>query len=410
MPRKKIKFEFIENTTQRKASYKKRQKGFLKKAYELMTLCNAETSIVTYSPYHDEPKVFPNHDATINTITKFRELSMLEKSNNMMTHEEFTKKRIKKMEKQLHKERKKNRIIELTNKMYEMLNGKGTPADMHSYDLNDLSYVINQNVKQVQEAIKTKVDVEGSTSNAPQHIDGLTVPDRTNSEWRRDLLSAPAGAPVSMASLMTTSSKILSGTNSEGTRAPLLVPVMASVSMVPPVAPSMIPSTPPSQVAQSMSHLIVPVMASVSMVPSTAPSQVAQSMSHLIATCPQIVPSEGPSWVSPSPHLPLSFSSQTFSPIVSQTHPPIPLQIDLQRPPHGVAPSIPLSMFPSINTPQISTSMPMNNYQNSSIDFPQNPGLSPDMLDWNNDDIMTLFDDSSFSIINVQEPNGDNNF
>ncbi|PHT42048.1 hypothetical protein CQW23_20902 [Capsicum baccatum] len=308
-------------------------------------------------PYHDEPKVFPNHDATINTFTKFRELSMLEKSNNMMTHEEFTKKRIKKMEKQLHKERKKNRIIELTNKMYEMLNGKCTPADMHSYDLNDLSYVINQNVKQVQEAIKTKVDVEGSTSNAPQHIDGLTVP-----EWRRDLLSAPAGAPVSMASLMTT---ILSGTNSEGTRAPLLVPVMASVSMV----------------------------------PSTAPSQVAQSMSHLIATCPQI----GPSWVPPSPHLPLSFSSQTFSPIVSQTHPPIPLQIDLQRPPHGVAPSIPLSMmappmFPSINTPQISTSMPMNNYQNSS------------MLDWNNDDIMTLFDDSSFSIINVQEPNGDNNF
>ncbi|KAM3220094.1 hypothetical protein P3L10_024625 [Capsicum annuum] len=381
MPRKKIKFEFIENTTQRKASYKKRQKGFLKKAYELMTLCNAETSIVTYSPYHDEPKVFPNHDATINTFTKFRELSMLEKSNNMMTHEEFNKKRIKKMEKQLYKERKKNRIIELTNKMYEMLNGKGTPADMHSYDLNDLSYVINQNVKQVQEAIKTKVDVEGSTSNAPQHIDGLTVPDRTNSEWRRDLLSAPAGAPVSMASLMTTSSKILSGTNSEGTRAPLLVPVMASVSMVPPVAPSMIPST--------------------------APSQVAQSMSHLIATCPQIVPSEGPSWVSPSPHLPLSFSSQT--------HPPIPLQIDLQRPPHGMAPSIPLSMmappmFPSINTPQISTSMPMNNYQNSSIDFPQNPGLSPDMLDWNNDDIMTLFDDSSFSIINVQEPNGDNNF
>ncbi|KAF3636548.1 hypothetical protein FXO38_24118 [Capsicum annuum] len=332
-------------------------------------------------PYHDEPKVFPNHDATINTFTKFRELSMLEKSNNMMTHEEFNKKRIKKMEKQLYKERKKNRIIELTNKMYEMLNGKGTPADMHSYDLNDLSYVINQNVKQVQEAIKTKVDVEGSTSNAPQHIDGLTVPDRTNSEWRRDLLSAPAGAPVSMASLMTTSSKILSGTNSEGTRAPLLVPVMASVSMVPPVAPSMIPST--------------------------APSQVAQSMSHLIATCPQIVPSEGPSWVSPSPHLPLSFSSQT--------HPPIPLQIDLQRPPHGMAPSIPLSMmappmFPSINTPQISTSMPMNNYQNSSIDFPQNPGLSPDMLDWNNDDIMTLFDDSSFSIINVQEPNGDNNF
>ncbi|PHU10403.1 hypothetical protein BC332_22263 [Capsicum chinense] len=347
-------------------------------------------------PYHDEPKVFPNHDATINTFTKFRELSMLEKSNNMMTHEEFTKKRIKKMEKQLHKERKKNRIIELTNKMYEMLNGKGTPADMHSYDLNDLSYVINQNVKQVQEAIKTKVDVEGSTSNAPQHIDGLTVPDRTNSEWRRDLLSAPAGAPVSM----TTSSKIHSGTNSEGTRAPLLVPVMASVSMI--------PSTPPSQVTQSMSHLIVPVMASVSMVPSTAPSQVAQSMSHLIATCPQIVPS-------PSPHLPLSFSSQTFSPIVSQTHPPIPLQIDLQRLPHGVAPSIPLSMmappmFPSINTPQISTSMPMNNYQNSSIDFPQNPGLSPDMLDWNNDDIMTLFDDSSFSIINVQEPNGDNNF
>ncbi|XP_059310730.1 agamous-like MADS-box protein AGL80 [Lycium ferocissimum] len=103
MTRKKVKLAFIENNTDRKTSYKKRQKGFLKKAEELSNLCDVETAIVVYSPYHNEPIVFPSHVAVINTFTKLRELPELEQLKHMETLEEFTKKRTTKLEEQLRK-------------------------------------------------------------------------------------------------------------------------------------------------------------------------------------------------------------------------------------------------------------------------------------------------------------------
>ncbi|WMV13808.1 hypothetical protein MTR67_007193 [Solanum verrucosum] len=72
MPRNKVIFYLIENETHRKVSYKKRHIGFLKKAQELTTLCDIEIATIIYSPYSDEPKVFPNHGATINTFLKFK--------------------------------------------------------------------------------------------------------------------------------------------------------------------------------------------------------------------------------------------------------------------------------------------------------------------------------------------------
>ncbi|XP_049393117.1 agamous-like MADS-box protein AGL80 [Solanum stenotomum] len=167
MPRKKVKLAFIENSTARKVSYKKRQKGFLTKARELSTLCNVEIAAVIYSPYHNEPMIFPNNDFVTNTFTRFQELSELEKSKNMVTQENFTKQRIQKMEEQLGKVRKENRVRNFTNKMYEMLNGEDIPNGIHVYDLNDLSYVINQNLKQVSEAIKTKVNGEDPILSTP---------------------------------------------------------------------------------------------------------------------------------------------------------------------------------------------------------------------------------------------------
>ncbi|KAK4379551.1 hypothetical protein RND71_001413 [Anisodus tanguticus] len=59
--------------------------------------------------------------------------------------------------------------------MYEVLNGKDIPADIEPYDLNDLSFVINQNLKWVHEGDESEDYGEGSISNAPQPIAGLMV-------------------------------------------------------------------------------------------------------------------------------------------------------------------------------------------------------------------------------------------
>ncbi|XP_060177820.1 agamous-like MADS-box protein AGL80 [Lycium barbarum] len=212
--------------TERKGSYKKIQKEFLKKAQELITLCDIDIATVDYSAYHDKPKVFPNHGVVFNTFTKFRELLELDQSKYMVTLEEFTKQRINKLEEQLHKVRKENRVKELTEKIYEVLNGKDIPADIHTYDLNDLSYMINQNLKQVHEAIKAKAGGEGFISNALQPIDGPMVPDGIKSEELTTPLLAPPEAPLLAVSLKAPS-VVHDATKFNGPSAPLLAPVLA---------------------------------------------------------------------------------------------------------------------------------------------------------------------------------------
>ncbi|XP_015161202.1 agamous-like MADS-box protein AGL80, partial [Solanum tuberosum] len=196
MPRNKVIFALIENETDRKVSYKKRHKGFLKKAQELMTLCDIEMAAIIYSPYSDEPKVFPNHRAAINTFRKFKELSTLERSKNMVTRDEFTEERIKKLEKKLLKVRKENRVKEITNEMHEVLNGKIISVDMNSYYLNDLSYVIKKNLELVHEAITKNVSDEGSTSNVPQSTPSTTMTYMIPSSIIDPPLYAPVPSPI----------------------------------------------------------------------------------------------------------------------------------------------------------------------------------------------------------------------
>ncbi|KAL3344051.1 hypothetical protein AABB24_023471, partial [Solanum stoloniferum] len=98
-----------------------------------------EIAAIIYSPYSDEPKVFPNHGAAINTFQRIKELETMERSKNMVTKDKFIEKRIEKLKKDLIKVRKENRVKEITNKMHEVLNGKTISVDMNAYDLNDLS-------------------------------------------------------------------------------------------------------------------------------------------------------------------------------------------------------------------------------------------------------------------------------
>ncbi|KAH0734502.1 hypothetical protein KY285_010209 [Solanum tuberosum] len=208
MPRSKGKILYIENDTQRKATYKKRQKVAFKKAQEISILCECEVAGVRYSEYHTEPMVYPNYQDAVETFRKFEALPPADQSKNMMTTEEFIKKIIKKKEEQLYKLQKENDMKEKTNMMHEVVNGKKISIDMKTNDLNDLMYVMKQNLTKFRK-LKIKADEEGSASQ-----------------------------PISS-----------SGTNSEGPRSPLLVPEVAQII----VAPLTIPSSPSVEMLQMYS-------------------------------------------------------------------------------------------------------------------------------------------------------------
>ncbi|XP_055803552.1 MADS-box transcription factor PHERES 2-like [Solanum dulcamara] len=272
MPRNKVNFTLIEDESKRKVSYQKRQKGLFKKCEELKTLCDVEVAVVVYGPYRNEPYIFPNNDAARTTFIKFKELPTLEKSKNMVTIEEFTEQRIDKLEEQLQKIRKENRVKKMTNKMYEVLSGKNISVDMHPYDQNDLSRVIKKNLKEVCELMRKNVDVEGSTSNSSQPIVESMVTGRTNSGGPRDpspLLFAQMFPPVGPILLSPMPQQMAIRENpgmapltpstivDSPMPSPMMAPPMYS-PMFPPTTQQMEPSIdiPPIGVATSMSNPI----------------------------------------------------------------------------------------------------------------------------------------------------------
>ncbi|CAA7052359.1 unnamed protein product [Microthlaspi erraticum] len=55
MTRSKVKLEFISNDASRKNTFRKRNKGLLKKVNELSTLCGIPACAIIYSPYNTNP-------------------------------------------------------------------------------------------------------------------------------------------------------------------------------------------------------------------------------------------------------------------------------------------------------------------------------------------------------------------
>ena len=224
MPRRKVK---IENDTQRRATYKKRQKVAFKKAQELSILCDCEVASVRYSEYHTEPVVYPNYQASLDTYNKFKALSSSAQSKHMMTTEEFIKKLIDKKKDQLYKLQRENDLKEKTNMMHEVARGKKISKDINGNDLNDLMYAMKRNLEMFRK-LKIKADEEGSTLYASQPIS--------------------SDSPVSTVPLASPSI-VSSGTDCEGQRSPLMVPEVAQI-IKDKGAPLIIPSSPSAEMIQ----------------------------------------------------------------------------------------------------------------------------------------------------------------
>lgn len=158
MTRKKVKLAYITNDSARKATFKKRKRGLLKKASELSTLCGIEACAIIYSPYDSEPEVWPSPLGVQRVLARFKEMPELEQSKKMVNQESFLRQRIAKANEQLKKLRKDNRDKEMTQLMFQSLTGKGL-HNLSMTDLNDLGWLIDQNLKDISMRIE-KLDKE----------------------------------------------------------------------------------------------------------------------------------------------------------------------------------------------------------------------------------------------------------
>nr|CAN65747.1 hypothetical protein VITISV_037765 [Vitis vinifera] len=154
MTRKKVKLAYITNDSARKATFKKRKKGLMKKVSELSTLCGIDACAILYSPYDSQPEVWPSPLGVQRVLAHFKKMPEMEQSKKMVNQESFLRQRIAKGNEQLKKQRKDNREKEITQVMYQSLTGKGL-QNLNIVDLNDLGWMIDQNLKDIHKRIES---------------------------------------------------------------------------------------------------------------------------------------------------------------------------------------------------------------------------------------------------------------
>ncbi|CAA2986713.1 agamous-like MADS-box AGL80 [Olea europaea subsp. europaea] len=117
MTRKKVKLAFISNDCARKATFKKRKKGLIKKVSELSTLCGIDICAIIYSPYESQPDVLLDNHGVHRVLAQFKRMPEMERSKKMVNQESFIRQRISKASDQLKKQHKENREKEITQEI-----------------------------------------------------------------------------------------------------------------------------------------------------------------------------------------------------------------------------------------------------------------------------------------------------
>ncbi|GMN45737.1 hypothetical protein TIFTF001_014927 [Ficus carica] len=159
MTRKKVKLAYITNDAARKATYKKRKKGLIKKVSELSTLCDIDACAIIYSPYDTQPEVYPSPLGVQRILAKFKNMPEIEKSKKMVNQESFLRQRIAKVNEQLKKQKKENREKEITQLMFQGLADPNSLLGLSLLDLNDVDRMIDQYLKDINERME-KISLE----------------------------------------------------------------------------------------------------------------------------------------------------------------------------------------------------------------------------------------------------------
>ncbi|KAJ4956564.1 hypothetical protein NE237_013347 [Protea cynaroides] len=159
MARKKVKLAWIANDAARRATFKKRKKGIMKKVSELSTLCGVSACAIIYGPYEPEPEVWPSSSDAKRVLARFRSLPDMEQCKKMMNQEEFLRQRITKLKDQFKRQLKDNQEKDNTKLMYQCLAGHKALHELGLETLGDLAWLIEAKIK----AIRDRIDLLSRT-------------------------------------------------------------------------------------------------------------------------------------------------------------------------------------------------------------------------------------------------------
>ncbi|KAH7512261.1 uncharacterized protein LOC112489112 [Ziziphus jujuba] len=153
MTRKKVKLVWIGNDSARKASFKKRRTGLLKKVSELTTLCGVSAFVVVYGPDDTEPAVWPSRQVVAQLLARFQSVPEIERCKKMMNQESYLRERAGKMQEQLRKHSRKNKEMEMARIMHQIHKGKQL-IEFETIELTGLVWMLEERMKEIRKRVE----------------------------------------------------------------------------------------------------------------------------------------------------------------------------------------------------------------------------------------------------------------
>jgi hypothetical protein len=148
MTRKKVRLAFISDDSARKATYKKRKKGIIKKVSELTILCGIPACAIISNPFDSKTEVWPDLAGAKQIIERYQNSSIINGAKNV-NQESFLLQRITKAREQLKKLKHDNHEKEMTIRMIEYMKNKQLPNDLSVSDLKEFEKLIEKNLKEI---------------------------------------------------------------------------------------------------------------------------------------------------------------------------------------------------------------------------------------------------------------------
>ncbi|TVU03870.1 hypothetical protein EJB05_50583, partial [Eragrostis curvula] len=154
MARKKVTLQWIANDSTRRATFKKRRKGLMKKASELATLCDVDACVVAYGEGESQPEVWPSVAEAARILARFKAMPELDQCKKMMDMESFLRQRIDKLKEQLHKAQRENRERETTLLLHDAIAGRRPGlAGLTVEEIASLGWMVENRLQCVKKAI-----------------------------------------------------------------------------------------------------------------------------------------------------------------------------------------------------------------------------------------------------------------
>ncbi|KAG6533933.1 agamous-like MADS-box protein AGL80 [Zingiber officinale] len=154
MARKKVKLAWIANDSTRRATFKKRRKGLMKKASELGTLCDVKVCVIVYAPQEPPPEVWPSVTDATCVLARFKRMPETEQSKKMVNQEAFLLQRVAKLREQLRKQKRENLELETSMLMRRGLTDGAGLCEVELEAITSLAWMVEAKVKLVRERME----------------------------------------------------------------------------------------------------------------------------------------------------------------------------------------------------------------------------------------------------------------